>query len=220
MVLDLAGKDWNVTKLKSKDQQNAYIDKLKASDRPNLSRKTGTAIPVEGITDEDFTAKPPSPTKKPRSGRTSARTTIVPKSCKLNVTTAKIDGIYKELKVLLLAKHVHAISVLLRVFLEMSVDDYLVSKAGSTLTFKDPKSSRMLDKKLKNKVKETIAHLVTEGAPEKDFKGVVTAMNDSQNPFSIDTLHAYIHNRFFTPTDTHLVTGWDNAQPFCEKIWP
>ena len=220
MVLDLAGKDWNVTKLKSKDQQNAYIGKLKASDRPNLSRKTGTALAVEGITDKDFAAKPPSPAKKSRAGRTSQRTTIVPKSCKLNVTTAKIDGIYKELKVLLLIKHVHAISVLLRVFLEMSVDEYLVSKACSTLTFKDPKSPRILDKKLKDKVKETIAHMVAKGAPEKDFKGVLTAMNDSQNPFSIDTLHAYIHNRFFTPTDTHLVTGWDNAQPFFEKIWP
>jgi hypothetical protein len=220
MVLDLIGKDWNVTKLKSKDQQNAYIAKLKASDRPNLAMKTGTALPVEGITDKDFTAKPSSPTKKSRPGRTSPRTTIVPRTCKLNVTRAKIDGIYKELKVLLLTKHVHAISVLLRVFLEMSVDEYLVSKAGSTLTFKDPKNSRTLDKKLKEKVKETIAHMVTQGASQKDFKGVLTAMDDPQNPFSIDTLHAYIHNRFFTPTDTHLVTGWDNAQPFFEKIWP
>jgi hypothetical protein len=72
---------------------------------------------------------------------------------------------------------------------------------------------------LKDKVKETIAHMVANGAVEKDFKGVTTALNDPINPFSIDTLHAYIHNRFFTPTDTHLVTGGDNAQRFFEKIW-
>jgi len=85
----------------------------------------------------------------------------------------------------------------------MSVDDYLENKAASGLTFKDPNSGRTLDKKLKKKVKETIAHLVANGEVEKDFKGVVTALNDPMNPFSIDTLHAYIHNRFVTPTDTH-----------------
>jgi hypothetical protein len=124
------------------------------------------------------------------------------------------------LKILQLTKHVHSIGVLLRVFLEMSVDDYLENKAGSSLTFKDPNSGRTLDKKLKDKVKQTIAHMVANGEAEKDFKGVITALNDPMNPFSIDTLYAYIHNRFPTPTDTHLVTGWDNAQRFFEKIWP
>ena len=145
---------------------------------------------------------------------------MVPRSCKLTIPAGKISGIYEDLKILQLARHVHSIGVLLRVFLEMSVDDYLENKAGSSLTFKDPNSGRMLDKKLREKVKETIAHMVANGEAEKDFKGVGTALNDPINPFSIDTLHAYIHNRFFTPTDTHLVTGWDNAQPFFEKIWP
>lgn len=73
---------------------------------------------------------------------------------------------------------------------------------------------------MKDKIKETIAHMVDNGAVEKDFKGVTAGLADLNNPFSIDTLHAYIHNRFFTPKDTHLVTGWDNAQRFFEKIWP
>ena len=94
------------------------------------------------------------------------------------------------------------------------------NRAGVLLTFKEPNSGRTIDKKLKDKVKETIAHMVANAAAEKDFKGVKDAMADGTNPFSIDTLHAYIHNRFFTPTDTHLVTGWDNAQRFFEKIWP
>jgi hypothetical protein len=220
LVLDLAEKHVTVTDLKSKVQQDEYISNLKTADRPNLSRKTGTLLPVEGITDKDFSAKSQARTKKARAARAAARTSIVPKSCKLNVTTAKIAGIYKELRTLQLARHVHAIGVLLRVFLEMSVDDYLENKAGVSLTYKDPKSGRAFDKSLKYKVNEAIAHMVANGASEKDFKGVTTAMSDTQNPFSIETLHAYIHNRFFTPLDTHLVTGWDNAQRFFEKIWP
>jgi hypothetical protein len=101
----------------------------------------------------------------------------------------------------------------------MSVDEYLTKTAGLLLTYKDEKNNRSNDKKLKDKVKEPVAHMVSAGADEKDFKGV-SAMNDANHPFSIDTLHAYIHNRFFTPLDTHLVVAWDNAQLFFEKIWP
>ena len=220
IVLDLAEKHVTVTDLKSKDQQNAYVGKLKATDKPNLSKKSGRPLPVEGLTGKDFAAKAVTPLRKGRTARPAPRHTAIPKSCKLNITVAKIEGIYNELRTLQLSKHVHAIGVLLRVFLEMSVDDYLENKAGSKLTVKDPRSGRTNDKKLKDKVKETMDHMVKSGTPEKELKGIWVAVNEPLNPFSIDTLHAYIHNRFFTPTDSHLVTGWDNAQRFFEKIWP
>jgi hypothetical protein len=219
IIIDLAEKKKTVTDLKSKDQQIAYISGLKPADRPNMAKKTGVLTPVEGISESDFKAKPTPADKKARGPKTPARNNIVPRNCKLNVTTAKIQGIYDELRTLQLAKHVHAISVLLRVFLEMSVDEYLTKRAGSTLDFKDPKSGRTFDKSLRVKVKETIDHMVQNGADAKDLKGVSNAMTDDKHPFAIDTLHAYIHNRFFTPLDRHLVTGWDNAQPFFEKIW-
>lgn len=117
--------------------------------------------------------------RKARVVRPAARTHIVPKGCKLNVTVPKMAGIYGELTTLLLSKHVHAIGVLLRVFLEMSVDECLINTAGVSLTFKEPKSGRMIDKKLKNKVEEAIGHMVSKGADDKDFKGIRTAMNDT-----------------------------------------
>ncbi|HTV08522.1 MAG TPA: hypothetical protein VMD97_05725 [Candidatus Aquilonibacter sp.] len=220
LVLDLADRKINVTQLKSKDQQNAYINTLRPADRPNLSKKTGHATAVESMTQRDFTPKQGSPSRPQRTARPSPRVTVVPKSCHLNIPVAKINGIYQELRSLQLTRHVHAISVLMRVFLEMSVDEYLEKKANSTLTFQDPNSGRILDKKLKDKVKETIDHLVANGTPATELRGIMVGMTDKLNPFSIDTLHSYIHNRFFTPTDAHLATGWDNAQRFFEKIWP
>lgn len=87
-------------------------------------------------------------------------------------------------------------------------------------TFIEPKSKRKIDKHLKRKVKDTVDHMVAKGANLKDLKGVTSAMTDVEHPFAIDTLHAYIHNRFFTPVDRHLVTAWDNAEPFFGMIWP
>ncbi len=49
IILDLAEKKKTVTDLKSKEQQIRYAQELKASDRANLSRKTGTLAPIEGI---------------------------------------------------------------------------------------------------------------------------------------------------------------------------
>jgi hypothetical protein len=99
------------------------------------------------------------------------------------------------------------------------LDEYLTKVAKVKLTFIHPKSSRVLDKNLQTKVKDAIADLVKKGASEKDFIGVTKGMSDPNHPFSIETLHAYIHNRYFTPVDTHLAAAWDNAQHFFEMIW-
>lgn len=214
MVIDLAEKKVTVTDLKSKEQQLEYIRNLKPADRPNLTKRSGILKAIEGIKETDFKAKPTS-AERSRGPRHTSRTSVVPKSCKLNITVAKIEKIYAELKILLLSKHVHAISVLLRVFLEMSVDDYLVNKAKSRLTF--TRNGHTAEKKLAAKVEEVVGHMVANGQDRKDFKGVLAT--DEHNPFSIDTLHAYIHNRFFTPSERSLTTAWDNAQRFFETIW-
>jgi hypothetical protein len=217
IVLDLAEKAVTVTHLKSKDQQNAYIAKLKGADKPDLGKKTGTSVTVEEITDKDFKPKSVSPAKKSRAGRTQARNYVVPKACKLNVSNAKILEIYTELRTLLLAKHPHAIAVLLRVFLETSVDHYLKA-AAIPLTF--PTSNGNKDKSLKKKVEETIDHLVANGASKKDFLGITRGMSDVNHPFSPDILHAYIHSGFYTPVERDLTAAWDNGQPLFERIWP
>ena len=57
---------------------------------------------------------------------------MVPRTCKLNVTQNRIADIYKELRTLRLDDAPNAIAVLLRVFLELSID-YFLTKEGGTL---------------------------------------------------------------------------------------
>jgi hypothetical protein len=220
IVLDLAQKVKTVSDLKLKGQQDDYIGTFRPADRPNLAKKSGASQPIESIREKDFSSKQPGGQKRIRASRPAARTSIAPRSCKLKVATPKISGIYEELRSLKLSQHVYAIAVMLRVFLEMSVDEYLSNTAHVSLKFTNPANGRVSDKSLKVKVKETIDHLVQNGADAKDFLGVTKGLNDPNHPFSIETLHAYIHNRFFTPVDTHLTAAWDNAQPLFEKIWP
>jgi hypothetical protein len=170
---------------------------------------------VEVIEEWDFSR--PAAAPRPSTTRQAARTAAVPRTCKLNITNAKIAEIYGELRSLRLAQHPHAIAVLLRVFLETSVDHYL-TRVSISLSVRTGGGDK--DKTLRKKLEETIDYLVKQGAVRKDFAGVVRGISVTTHPFSVDLLNSYIHNRFVSPTERDLTTAWDSAQPLFERIWP
>lgn len=212
IVLDLANEMMNVTKLKSKDQQVAYVSTL-GKDLPDLAKRSGVPKPVDGLGEDDFKTPVPKPKPKPKQ---PVRKTLLPRDCYLTVSNAKIAEIVKELRWLPLVDYPHSISVLFRVFLEQSVDHYL-DAAGIPLQVKTP--GGMKDKTLRKKVEEAIGDMVKKGIPKKNLAGVSKGINDKNSPLYVDTLHNYVHNRFFSPTERDLKVAWDNAQLFFENIW-
>ena len=134
MVLDLAAQEINVTKLKSKEQQLAYVGKF-GKDLPDLS-KTAATKAVDGLEDQDFNkAKKTKPKPKPKPK--PQRKALIPRDCYLTVSNAKIAEITKELRSLPLDSYPHSIAVLFRVFLEQSTDHYL-QDSGIALTVTTP----------------------------------------------------------------------------------
>lgn len=221
IVLDLAEKNINVTQLKKKQQMVDYVTRLDKKDKPDLKKTINPSLPLDELLSSGSpTSVPPGPTPptKPRSKPTPPRLSVVPKPYKLNVTNARALEIYEELKVLKLAGHPNAIAVLLRVFLEISVDLHLVA-IGSTTTTKEPKSGKTFDKSLRNKVDECIKYHVGKGVNARDFAAITRAMSMTSHPLSPDLLHAYVHNSFVTPTERDLTSAWDGAQPLFERIW-
>ena len=202
--------------VKTRKEQENYIGKLKPGDRPDLSKKTGSVFSVDSMTERDFAPSSGPAIKKARVAKSGPRRTIVPKNCRLNVTNNKILEIYSELRRLQLSRYPHAIAVLVRVFLETSVDHYLKS-VNIPLCVSTPGGNK--DKSLRKKVEESIEDMVTKGAPKKDFLGVTKGLSDVNHPFSPDILHAYIHSGFYTPTERDLTAAWDNGQPLFERIW-
>ena len=110
----------------------------------------------------------------------------------------------------------HAISVLLRVFLELSVDHYIELKK---LTATNPTSQGPKEKNLRDKVKIVIENMETEGTPKKHLDGVSKGIDDKNSPLFVNTLHNYVHNRFYSPQERELKVSWDNAQLFFQGIW-
>lgn len=235
MVRDLSSGAITVTKLKLQPQMVAYTNSLGA-DLPDLSKLKATTTAVDdllpsstasggGTTGGSGAGRGGGTGGGTSSGRTSrkprraVRKTLIERSCYLNVTNPKIAEIEKELRILLFSEHPHAISVLLRVFLELSVDQYL-TRHGIDLKFTPPGTTRIKDKTLKTKVDEATQHMISAGTPKKDLDGIVKGINDRNSPLCIDTLHNYVHNAFYSPTERDLIVAWDNALPFFTRLWP
>lgn len=217
MVLDLAEKTVRVGQLMKKDQQIEYIEAFGKGEKPNLSKR-GEVRAIEAIRDGDFKAKEMAKRTR-RKADPAERKVVIARGAKLNVTDNRTAEIVKELKKLKVEEYPHAIAVLLRVFLELSVDHYMDSKQLPR-HFVDPKGGNRREKTLKAKVHEVIAHLVSHGGIEKkDVLGVERALSDVKSPLNIDLLHAYVHNRFVTPKPRELLGAWSEAQRFLESIW-
>jgi hypothetical protein len=149
VVLDLAEKRVNVTQLKKKDQQVAYIKKLDQDAKPDLS-KTGPERSVLEIEASDF-QQPVKRTRARRKLDPSDRKTVVPKGCNLAISDNRIAQIFRELRTLKLDDAPNAIAVLTRVFLELSVEHYMTANSIPLTT---PVPNRQdADKSLKKRLK-------------------------------------------------------------------
>jgi hypothetical protein len=211
IVTDIANKDVDSRRFNKTTQILEYLDGLSKADKPDLNKKVAER-PVEGIQKSEFTKAARKRGLTRRSRRTE-RNKVVPKNCPVNVTHSRIGEIYHELQTLKLEDARNAIGVLLRVFLELSVDHFLESNGGS-VSFTTPGGERF--KKLDKKLAETVDMLVSMGVPRSHFAAVTRSLSVATSPMNINLFHLY--DRFATPSPSELTAAY--AQPLFEKIWP
>ena len=104
----------------------------------------------------------------------------------------------------------NAVAVLLRAFLEMSVDEFLERKSLSWQG-KDT---------LSNKIMAVVGYMEGNKILTKQaLRPIKRAASDQTDAYSTTTLNGYVHNRRFTPGPDDLKATWDTLQIFFEKIW-
>ncbi|MCW5724932.1 MAG: hypothetical protein KIS81_08230 [Maricaulaceae bacterium] len=215
IVRDIADKEVNSRSFNKTEQMVKYVQGFERPDIPDFTKKSASR-PIEAIQKSEF--KITTTRRKNRRPDSSDRRQVVPKNCSLNVTENRIAEIYKELRTIKLADAPNAIAVLLRVFLEMSVDHFLENNGGA-VDFKTPNGQSKF-KKLDKKLAEVVSMLVSAGVPKAHFASVTRSVSVVTSPMNIDLFHRYVHDRFATPSTTDLKAAWDHAQPLFEKIWP
>lgn len=114
-------------------------------------------------------------------------------------------SIWEELQFsLLLNEHPNAISVLFRVLVELSIDNYLK---------KFPAIAHPNDK-LGMKLIKTAEDMVKNKKIDNKYVVELKKLQHSEHIISTDTLHKYVHSPTMQPSPQHLTALWDTLAEF------
>lgn len=211
IVQDIVDKKIRVKDIYTKDDRKRYIEKYFTDqfipDKSKLAENTWQL----GVFGQQGHAKKVKRRIIPPS---TSREKIIPRDCVLSIKEPKSNSIYLELKDLNIDSFVNAGAVLLRVFIELSVDAF---SEKYKLSLKDRKNNPI---KFNQKVQQVVNYMENNGIANKsELKGIQVAVSNKHNILSIDTFHSYVHNRHFSPIANDIKTTWDNIQIFMKKLW-
>ena len=156
----------------------------------------------------------------------TTRETLVRSDLTITIPNDRCNRVFSELKKMSHNQLPNTCAVMMRVFLELSVDCYLETNH----LLKDNAISAAKDgRDLKQKTNAVIQHLIqisknptsnqTKFLDEPKAKGIRSEINNDNSVFSINTMNAYVHNSDFNPIPNNLMLAWDNIQPFIVALW-
>lgn len=195
-----------------------YANDLPTASLPSESKRLKIPVPLDELEpSQKGKKKTAAPNKKttPKPTPPAQRTAVIPRTALLNVTEPRINTIFSELLSLSADQFANASSVLLRVFLELSVDHYIVKH---TLMTEQQRRNAPLAKRMKT----VSAHLLQQGKINAQLDTAIQKVADSQFLFAASTasFNQYVHNAYVFPKPSEIRLAWDELQPFVEKIWP
>jgi hypothetical protein len=209
VVEDIASGGVPVKEIYTTDDRKRYVDGLPPEDLPDVSnlmpesRPLGSPPGPQDQKEPSTKPKAPPPSKK--------RSTLVPSGLGLSIDQTRINKICGELKKLKLQEYTNAVSVLFRVFLELSVDAYITANQLGTNEYAalGTKLLHVGDAlKSRGKLDDQQLKTVRRAAEKDSFLGS-----------TITTMHQYVHNQYFHPAPGDLIAAWDSWQPFIEAVW-
>ncbi len=229
----------NVNDIREEGDRKAFLkDEVPDSVMPDPATRLPTAVPLDDYT---FGRVPPSgkvdgsegsangddseketdtdddKKKNRRKKSQPPRSALIPTSCYLEIARPRINNIYVELARISHNDYTDAVSVLLRVFLELSTDFYI--EVHDLIPEKDGKRRRA---NLAKKLKAVANDLRTRGEITQHLQEAIRKMadNDRYIHASVFAFHQYVHNMHAAPVASELESIWDvTLQPFLEKVF-
>ena len=204
IVMDVADKSVSVNRIRSKEDRTRYIEDLVASGAiprsvPHSASEWHLGAGVSA--------------SSPRRGRppVTKRKVVVPGHCVLRIRPKRMNTIYRELKKMDADALPNSAAVMLRVFFELSIEHHIASN----------RIPSKKDASLETKLLQVAQDLETRGKLSRgEAQAVRVAASSRAKLFSIDTLHAYVHNPLVMPKGPEVRDTWDEMQILFEKIWP
>jgi hypothetical protein len=240
MVENLADKDFPVRLILERVQRVNFIDQfaylISQPDTPepvapqpegSTTQKPltndGKPVSDEGLQQplnptNQGTAKPNYPKIKDTLSRNTLALTQAQHT--LSIKDNRIARIYREARRIDPGDFTNASSLLLRVFLELSVDHYLEEK-NFPLPKKHLQNGRKRWSDIGINLQEKVQTVLDDLDPTKrdpDLKMARKGLNGDMG-HSIGSLHDLIHNRLCEQSDRELKQAWERWQPFWKRLY-
>jgi hypothetical protein len=194
---DMAERDLVLGDIWDIDGKQDYLDKL---EREGVLPEAASATKAE----------PAKPAARPEKVKPSAkatptlRTTLIPQK-EFDLTwpgrLQRHHRIWEELQFHLdLRTHPNAISVLMRVLIELALENY-IREAKVTVHEND---------KLATRLEKAGLHLQAAGKIDAKQVEVLKKFKQGDKLVSADTLNKYVHSTNFAPSPEHLMSIWDS----------
>jgi len=208
VVTDLVKERIKTADIYTKKQREIYAQGLPATVAvsPRTPRVEPAPLSASGGPPAKSATRPKgAPSSKPRE-RLITRDWAAPVSDK---RCAQIAG---ELRKLSLVDHTNAVSVLLRVFLELSMDDYI-----DRFNLANVSEDSVLAQKFRAVAKDLQERKLLTSQQGKAVARACQA--DSFLAATVMMMHQYLHNKHMFPEPASLRAAWDSLQPFISAAW-
>lgn len=212
IVKDLATGEVPVKKIYTKEDRISYIDSITTEYLPDINKPKSNfhVLGTQSASQEPLaTDNSELSIKNIPSGK--QRVNLIQRDYVITINEARVNEVYHELRKLDLEEFSNAVSVLFRVFLELSIDVYIHKHHLSA------KDNDSMGKKLQG----VATHLKFTGKiNDQQVKYILhIAQKNNFLASTLTTLHQYVHNPYFSPKPSDLRATWDSLEFFITAIW-
>lgn len=195
----------------SNGDSSSEADFEKSKDKGDNLKDT-SINPSESDKDEGKDGKNESDDTQPRN--TNNRLRIIPSYFNINVKSQKLKALFRDLKDIPVQRYTTASAVTLRVFLDLSVDDY-IRKNGL-----ESEMAKAYNKDYNHTVLlQRLTFLKDVRIDDSQAKKVITKLLQPQNEHSLDTLNSYVHGHETHKIEHRFINGfWDMLTPLLKVL--
>lgn len=217
LVMDVVLKEESSRTLNTNDNIRAYFKKWKPEERPE--NKRGSFVPSDVIQGKSVASQARKPEPKPTARKSKPESlTVLPKNFKVLIGNDRLIDIRRELTRLSRKDFPNAGAVLLRVFFELAIIDYLdrsgeLSKIVERIETKEGGHKMRFGVPKMNQLAPEIIRIAKDKLSRPDASKVEKAVKyDAAAPFTISDLHGFVHSSDL-PSERDILQFWLRTEP-------